>query len=95
MLQQLSRNDSPELKKLREELTIVAMPMINPDATELNRRGNEMTWEEVALKFPQLKDARPSWNYYTYINKYWDYASNPEFDVNRDFNLDLHYTPKP
>ncbi|WP_235872271.1 M14 family zinc carboxypeptidase [Siminovitchia acidinfaciens] len=94
MLQQLSQNDSPEIKKLREELTIVAMPMINPDATELNRRGNEMTWEEVVSKFPELEGVRPSWNYYTYVNRYWDYASNPGFDVNRDFNPNLDYTPK-
>ena len=91
MLQQLGSNNSPDMRKLRNELTIVTMPMINPDATELNRRGNEMTWDEVVADFPQLEDAQPSWNYYTYQNQYWDYASNPGFDINRDFNPDLNY----
>ncbi|SFB02168.1 Zinc carboxypeptidase [Lentibacillus halodurans] len=95
MIKQIGSNNSPEMRQLREELTIVAMPMINPDATELNRRGNEMTWDEVTSAFPQLQTAEPSWNYYTYKNQYWDYESNPGFDVNRDFNPDLNYTPQP
>ena len=41
ILQQLGSN-SPEAEKIRSEVTIVAMPMVNPDATELNRRGNDM-----------------------------------------------------
>ncbi|WP_226654851.1 M14 family zinc carboxypeptidase [Guptibacillus hwajinpoensis] len=94
LLQQLGSN-SPEAKKIRSEVTIVAMPMINPDATELNRRGNDMSWSEVVNDFPQLSSASPSWNYYTYTNQYWDYASNPGFDVNRDFNPDLNYVPQP
>ncbi|OZU88000.1 peptidase M14 [Virgibacillus indicus] len=95
MIKKIGKNNSPEMRQLREELTIVAMPMINPDATELNRRGNEMTWEEVEDQFPQLEGAAPSWNYYTYTNQYWDYASNPGFDVNRDFNPDLNYVLQP
>jgi predicted deacylase len=94
LLQQLGSN-SPEAKKIRDEVTIVAMPMVNPDATELNRRGNDMSWSEVVNDFPQLASASPSWNYYTYTNQYWDYASNPGFDVNRDFNPDLNYVPQP
>lgn len=93
MLKQLGSNNSPKMRQLREELTIVAMPMINPDATELNRRGNEMSWDDVVAEFPQLENASPAWNYYTYTNEFWDYASNPGFDVNRDFNPDLDYTP--
>ncbi|WP_174616453.1 M14 family zinc carboxypeptidase [Virgibacillus ihumii] len=94
MIKQLGSN-KPSMKQLRKDLTIVAMPMINPDATELNRRGNEMTWEEVVNAFPVLESAEPSWNYYTYKNQYWDYESNPGFDVNRDFNPNLNYTPQP
>ncbi|WP_394172317.1 M14 family zinc carboxypeptidase [Guptibacillus hwajinpoensis] len=94
ILQQLGSN-SPEAEKIRSEVTIVAMPMVNPDATELNRRGNDMSWSEVVEDFPQLASASPSWNYYTYTNQYWNYASNPGFDVNRDFNPDLDYEPQP
>ncbi|MGE6203875.1 M14 family zinc carboxypeptidase [Guptibacillus hwajinpoensis] len=94
LLQKLGSN-SPEAKKIRNEVTIVAMPMVNPDATELNRRGNDMSWSEVVEDFPKLASASPSWNYYTYTNQYWDYASNPGFDVNRDFNPNLNYVPQP
>ncbi|WP_257346702.1 M14 family zinc carboxypeptidase [Pseudalkalibacillus decolorationis] len=94
ILQNLGSNNSPEVKKIREEVTIVAMPMVNPDATELNRRGNDLSWSEVVEDFPQLNGAEPSWNYYTYKNEYWDYASNPGFDVNRDFNPNLDYVPE-
>src|SRR5690606_31150870 len=52
-------------------------------------------WEEVIEEFPQLEGAQPTWNYYTYVNQYWDYASQPGFDVNRDFNPNLDYVPQP
>ncbi|MFC3039825.1 M14 family zinc carboxypeptidase [Virgibacillus xinjiangensis] len=94
MIKQIGSNNSPDMQALREELTIVAMPMVNPDATERNRRGNDMTWEEVVEDFPQLEGTEPSWNYYTYENQYWNYGVNPGFDVNRDFNPDLDYTPQ-
>lgn len=93
ILQFLGSN-SPEAKKIRSEITLVALPMINPDASELDRRGNDMNWNEVVSKFPQLTTAKPSWNYYTYKNETYDYASKPGFDVNRDFNPDLSYVPK-
>ncbi|MFC2949321.1 hypothetical protein [Virgibacillus sediminis] len=67
----------------------------DPDATERNRRGNDMTWEDVVEDFPQLEGSEPSWNYYTYENQYWNYGVNPGFDVNRDFNPNLDYTPQP
>lgn len=93
ILQYLGGN-SPEAQKIREEVTLVALPKMNPDASELNRRGNDMSWEDVVAAFPQLKDAMPSWNYYTYKNSTFDYSTKPGFDVNRDFNPDLNYVPK-
>lgn len=95
MVKKIGKNNSPEMRQLREELTIVAIPMMNPDGSELNRRGNDMTWEEVIEEFPQLEGAQPTWNYYTYVNQYWDYESQPGFDVNRDFNPNLDYVPQP
>ncbi|WP_077597078.1 M14 family zinc carboxypeptidase [Oceanobacillus kimchii] len=94
MIKKIGKNNSPEMRQLREKVTIVAMPMVNPDGSELNRRGNELNWDEVINQFPQLEGAEPSWNYYTYTNQYWDYASNPGFDVNRDFNPNLNYVPQ-
>lgn len=94
LLQFLGGN-SPEAKKIREEVTVVALPKMNPDASELSRRGNVMSWQEVVEDFPQLSSVSAPWNYYTYKNSFFDYESQPGFDVNRDFNPDLNYVPKP
>jgi hypothetical protein len=96
MLQYLGSSNSPEAQKIREEITLVTLPKMNPDASELDRRGNDMSWEEVVEDFPQLADAAaPAWNYYNNrILQDRDYNGRPGFDVNRDFNPDLNYVPK-
>ncbi|MCM3705283.1 MULTISPECIES: M14 family zinc carboxypeptidase [Cytobacillus] len=94
ILQKLGSSQSAEAKKIREELTIVAIPMMNADGSELDRRGNVMNWEEVQELFPQLQNAQPTWNYYTRSLQGDDYSQAPGFDVNRDFNPDLNYVPK-
>jgi hypothetical protein len=96
MLQYLGSSNSPEAKKIREEITLVTLPKMNPDASELDRRGNDMSWEEVVEDFPQLADAAgPAWNYYNNrILQDRDYNGRPGFDVNRDFNPDLNYVPQ-
>ncbi|SEN40388.1 Zinc carboxypeptidase [Mesobacillus persicus] len=95
ILQYLGSSNSPEAKQIREEVTLVALPKMNPDASELDRRGNDMSWAEVQAAFPQLADVGPTWNYYTSPNmQQRDYSQNPGFDVNRDFNPDLNYVPK-
>ncbi|WP_226086080.1 M14 family zinc carboxypeptidase [Mesobacillus sp. S13] len=96
MLQFLGSSNSPEAQKIREEITLVTLPKMNPDASELDRRGNDMSWEEVVEDFPQLADsAAPAWNYYNNrIIQDRDYNDRPGFDVNRDFNPDLNYVPK-
>lgn len=96
MLQYLGSSNSPEAQKIREEITLVTLPKMNPDASELDRRGNDMSWEEVIEDFPQLADAAsPAWNYYNNrILQDRDYNGRPGFDVNRDFNPDLNYVPK-
>lgn len=94
VLQYLGSSNSPEAKKIREEITLVALPKMNPDADERDRRGNSMTWQEVVAKFPQLANVKPAWNYYTSSNmQQRDYSKDPGFDVNRDFNPDLNYIP--
>ncbi|MBT2644657.1 peptidase M14 [Bacillus sp. ISL-41] len=96
MLQYLGSSNSPEAQKIREEITLVTLPKMNPDASELDRRGNDMSWEEVVEDFPQLADAAsPAWNYYNNrIIQDRDYNDRPGFDVNRDFNPDLDYVPQ-
>ena len=94
LLKSLSGN-SKQAKELREEVTIVFMPMMNPDASEADKRRNSMTWSDAVAAYPQLAGAAPSWNYLDRgISQGYDYAANPGFDVNRDFNPDLDYVPE-
>ncbi|MDN3438457.1 M14 family zinc carboxypeptidase [Planococcus sp. APC 3900] len=88
-------NNSKQSKAIREEVTIVFMPMMNPDASEADKRRNSLTWNEALESFPQLAGASPSWNYLDRgISQSYDYGANPGFDVNRDFNPDLDYVPQ-
>lgn len=94
LLKNLS-NNSKQARDIREEVTLVFMPMMNPDASEGDKRRNSMTWDEVLLDFPQLEGASPAWNYLDRgISQSYDYGENPGFDVNRDFNPDLNYVPE-
>lgn len=72
---------------------MVAVPKMNPDGSELDRRGNDRSWSDVVADFPQLEGAPPSWNHYTGELQGDDYSQRPGFDVNRDFNPDLDYVP--
>lgn len=95
ILQYVGSSNSPEAQKIRDEITLVVLPKINPDASELDRRGNDMSWAEVVEDFPQLSTAAPSWNYYASgMRQDRNYTGQPGFDVNRDFNPDLNYEPQ-
>ncbi|MBB3051725.1 hypothetical protein FHS23_002754 [Prauserella isguenensis] len=94
LLRFVGTSDSPKAERWRDELTIVAIPKMNPDAAELDRRGNDMTWDDVVQRYPQLADAEPAWNYYTGELQGDDYSQRPGFDINRDYNPDLSYEPK-
>ncbi|WP_425472907.1 M14 family zinc carboxypeptidase [Vallicoccus soli] len=95
LLDWVGTSDTRKARQWRSELTIVAVPKMNPDAAELDRRGNDMTWDQVTARFPQLRGSEPAWNYYTREIQGDDYASRPGFDVNRDYNPDLSYFPQP
>lgn len=76
--------NSPRAQEIRENVTLVAIPMLNADGGEIAQRQNVMSWDDVVATFPQLEDADRAWNF------------NPRaggFDVNRDFNPDLDYVP--
>jgi hypothetical protein len=77
---------SPAAQAVREDVTIVAIPRLNVDGGELDRRQNATTWEDVVAQFPQLAGVQPAWNYNARVGG---------FDVNRDFNPDLDYVPQP
>jgi hypothetical protein len=94
LLDWVGTSESAKAKRWRSELTIVAIPKMNPDGAELDRRGNDMTWQEVTARFPQLRGSRPSWNYYTGSLQGDDYSARPGFDINRDYHPDLDYVPR-
>ncbi|HZB29772.1 MAG TPA: M14 family zinc carboxypeptidase [Streptosporangiaceae bacterium] len=95
ILDWLGTSGSPEAKRLRSTITFVAVPKINPDGAELDRRGNDITWAEVEKDFPQLAGRPPAWNYLNGMQQGDDYTQRPGFDLNRDFNPELDYVPRP
>jgi hypothetical protein len=95
ILKWLGTSGSPEAKRLRRTITFVAVPKINPDGAELDRRGNDISWAEVEKDFPQLAGRPPAWNYLNTVQQGDDYTQRPGFDLNRDFNPELDYVPRP
>lgn len=95
ILETMGTSESATARRLREEITLVAVPKINADAAELDRRGNDRSWDEVVADFPQLEGVEPAWNYIDEEQSNDDYTEAPGFDVNRDFNADLGYVPQP
>ncbi|MFD6176974.1 MULTISPECIES: M14 family zinc carboxypeptidase [unclassified Isoptericola] len=85
-----SANDAATRRALAN-VTLVAMPMVNPDGGELNRRMNVVPWDDVVADFPQLAGAPRAW----YHSLRGDGIEQPGFDLNRDFNPDLDYVPRP
>jgi len=91
ILKKLGSSNDPATLRALEGVTLVAMPMVNPDGGELNRRTNVMSWDETESLHPQLEGAAPAW-YYRAGN---GGTNLPGFDLNRDFNADLDYVPQP
>jgi len=85
MLRKLG-DSSPESAAIRDAVTVVAVPKVNPDGGEIPRRQNVMTWDQTVALHPQLAGAPRAW-YYS--------QGAGGFDVNRDFNPDLDYVPNP
>ena len=52
LLTWVGTRDTRKARLWREELTIVAVPKMNPDGAELDRRGNDQTWAEVQAPVP-------------------------------------------
>lgn len=79
-------NDSQRSREIREAVTVVGIPDLNPDGSSVPQRQNQMPWSDVMEMHPQLPDQPRAW-----------YFSNfrQGFDVNRDFNANLDYVPDP
>jgi hypothetical protein len=91
ILKDLGTSNDAATKETLRNITIVAMPMVNPDGGELNRRINVISWDQVADQYPQLEGAPRAW----YHSLSGDGIPLPGFDLNRDFNADLDYVPQP
>ncbi|AEG44423.1 M14 family zinc carboxypeptidase [Isoptericola variabilis] len=86
LLKTLATSGSPEARAIREGVTLVALPMLNPDGSELNQRQNEFTWEEIVETYPQLEGTQPPYYYSSRAGG---------LDLNRDFSADLDAEPSP
>jgi hypothetical protein len=75
---------SARAAQIRDEITLVAIPMLNADGAAIPRRQNVMPWADVMALHPQLADQPRAWYYSNGLQG---------FDVNRDFNPDLDYEP--
>lgn len=95
VLRYLGTSHSPEARRLRATITFVAVPKLNADGAELDRRGNDQSWDEVQRQLPQLAGRPPTWNYIDGQQQGDDYRTRPGFDVNRDFHPELDYVPRP
>ncbi|MCK9796135.1 zinc carboxypeptidase [Isoptericola sp. 4D.3] len=91
ILKKLGSGNDPATRRALENVTLVAMPMVNPDGGELNRRANVVAWDDVVADYPQLAGAPRAW----YHSLTGDGIAQPGFDLNRDFNPDLDYVPRP
>ncbi|MGW1679446.1 M14 family zinc carboxypeptidase [Saccharopolyspora sp. NPDC002376] len=91
ILKDLSTSRDAATEQLLSQITLVAMPMVNPDGGELNRRMNVNAWDQVVADHPQLAGAPTAW----YHSPNGDGIDLPGFDLNRDFNPDLNYVPQP
>lgn len=88
LLKDLGKGHEAADQRILDGVTLVAVPMMNPDGGELNRRASVMSWDDVVAQFPQLSGAEPAWYFY-------EDADPTGFDVNRDFNPNLDYVPQP
>lgn len=91
ILKKLGTSSDPATKRALENVTLVAMPMANPDGGELNRRISVISWDDVERLHPQLEGSNRAW----YHQLSGDGIALPGFDLNRDFNADLNYVPQP
>lgn len=90
ILKELGSSSGPKTAELLSKVTLVAMPMVNPDGGELNRRINVRSWDQTVAQFPQLAGAPRAW----YHSLRGDGIDQPGYDLNRDFNPDLNYVPQ-
>lgn len=84
-------NNSARSQRIREEITLVAIPRLNQDGGEVPRRQNLMSWDDIIALHPQLQGVPPNPGAWYHSNSIGGTIGG--MDVNRDFNPDLNYEP--
>ncbi len=93
LLRQVS-NNSVRSQEIREALTIIAVPQLNPDGAVPYQRANDQTWEETVGMFPQLATAPRAFYHSLPGPRFWNDPRVAGYDINRDFNPDFNYVPQ-
>lgn len=88
-------DDSDRSRQIREALTVVGVPMLNPDGAAHYQRENHQSWEETVARFPQLAGAPEAFYHSLPGPRFWGDPRVAGYDVNRDFNPDFTYEPQP
>jgi Zinc carboxypeptidase len=88
-------NSSRRSEEIRNALTIVAIPQLNPDGSAWYQRENDQTWDETVAMFPQLAGAPRAFYHALPGPRFWSDPRVAGFDLNRDFNPDFGYVPRP
>ncbi|WP_336920955.1 M14 family zinc carboxypeptidase [Aquipuribacter sp. SD81] len=80
ILQELGSSNTPEARLIRENLTVVVIPMYNPDGSEANTRQSTT---------PTRTDLNRDWENFTQVESvaFWNLFA----EVQPDLGLDLHH----
>src|SRR5699024_6262732 len=82
LIKNIVASQEKSYKNVYENITVVAIPILNPDGSILQQRTNSLSWDEFVNENPELKKAKPP-SYYR--------EEENGFDINRDFNPNLNY----
>ena len=93
LLKELTR-DSKETRRLLNDLTLVVIPMLNPDGAHWYQRENDQSWAETEAFFPQLVGGPPAFHHSLPGPRFWSHPRVAGYDLNRDFNPNFGYVPQ-
>lgn len=88
-------DDSDRSRQIRDAVTVVGVPMLNPDGGAFYQRANDQSWEATVALFPQLAGAPEAFYHSLPGPRFWGDPRAAGYDVNRDFNPDFTYEPQP
>lgn len=87
LLQQLAHGQSPRIQKILDNVTLTAVPMVNPDGAMWSQDRNDDGHEERITRRENIQEWLPHHSRYP-PNYYSDPDDEPPgYDMNRDFNI--------